>query len=391
MGFHDVFFSRHIMSTSRHSSPPNGVPKRSSWPAPTVLSLAAAAGYLLAVATTPAPTQRVAPRGSPTPVASSVPPASLADPGSTRSTTQRNVSSLRAIDSSLEHTLTGSDLVSGERTVPTSVPKPDPSMASVPPPLSSDAAMSCPYGMVLVEGEYCPAVSHRCLDYLSVERDRCAEYAEGHQCFGTPVPMRFCIDQFEYPNVRGVKPDVAVTYREAEAKCEAQGKRLCTAREWTLACEGPERLPYPTGRLRDENACNYDRAYRFPNNDRYANPRTRAAEIKRLDQSVASGELSECKSAYGVHDMTGNVDEWVYNETGSVNSRPYVSGLKGGYWGPVRNRCRPMTLDHNEWHSGYQIGFRCCATGQDQSPAIAQPGVEPRAEADPDVLAAISG
>ena len=32
-----------------------------------------------------------------------------------------------------------------------------------------------------------------------------------------------------------------------------------------------------------------------------------------------------------------------------------------GYWGPVRNRCRPMTTDHNMWHSGYQIGFRCCA------------------------------
>jgi hypothetical protein len=58
--------------------------------------------------------------------------------------------------------------------------------------------------------------------------------------------------------------------------------------------------------------------------------------------------------------MAGNVDEWVVNERGSTTTTPYISGLKGGYWGPVRNRCRPMTTDHNQWHSGYQIGFRCC-------------------------------
>jgi len=55
------------------------------------------------------------------------------------------------------------------------------------------------------------------------------------------------------------------------------------------------------------------------------------------------------------------VDEWVINEEGSFDGPEYDSGLKGGYWGPVRNRCRPMTTDHNHWHRGYQIGFRCCS------------------------------
>jgi hypothetical protein len=55
--------------------------------------------------------------------------------------------------------------------------------------------------------------------------------------------------------------------------------------------------------------------------------------------------------------MTGNVDEWVVNESG----QPYKSGLKGGYWGPVRDRCRPMTTVHAEGFSFYQIGFRCCS------------------------------
>jgi formylglycine-generating enzyme required for sulfatase activity len=65
-------------------------------------------------------------------------------------------------------------------------------------------------------------------------------------------------------------------------------------------------------------------------------------------------------SSFGVFDMTGNVDEWVLYEKGSSNHPPYKSGLKGGYWGPVRNRCRPITATHNPWHTGYQIGLRCC-------------------------------
>jgi formylglycine-generating enzyme len=302
-----------------------------------------------------------------------------ADAWGPRRSAQANVSSLKAVQHTKLSQLEG-DLQSvpnGVQAAPLEIPDPDPEIASTPPPLASDGSETCPHGMVLIEGEYCPSVAHRCLDYLSVERDRCAEYAEGHRCFGKPVTMRFCIDRFEYPNVSGIKPMVAVSYRAAEQKCVEQGKRLCTANEWTLACEGPERLPYPTGRRRDENTCNYDKAYRFPDNNAYANPRTREAEIKRLDQRVASGEMAECVSAYGVHDMTGNVDEWVFNQQGAAGTRPYLSGLKGGYWGPVRNRCRPMTVDHNEWHSGYQIGFRCCAEEQDQSSdAEAGPGAE---------------
>ena len=40
--------------------------------------------------------------------------------------------------------------------------------------------------------------------------------------------------------------------------------------------------------------------------------------------------------------------------------RPYVSGLKGGYWGPVKTRCRPMTTVHDPNFHYYQVGFRCC-------------------------------
>jgi formylglycine-generating enzyme len=228
-------------------------------------------------------------------------------------------------------------------------------------PLSA-AASSCPDGMVEVQGEYCPALAQFCTRFIDQpERDRCAEFKPGSRCYGATVPMHFCIDRYEYPNRAGATPVVATTWEDAAAQCKSEGKRLCRDTEWTLACEGEDRNPYPYGNTRDATACNIDKLYILPDNNAYANPATRDAEIARLDQRELSGSRDRCVSQYGVYDMTGNVDEWVINEGGNAVDKPFLSGLKGGYWGPVRNRCRPMTVDHNMWHSGYQIGFRCCS------------------------------
>ena len=63
-------------------------------------------------------------------------------------------------------------------------------------------------------------------------------------------------------------------------------------------------------------------------------------------------------SPFGVHDMTGNVDEWVVNERG----KPYQSALKGGYWSWVRGRCRPSTDGHAEDFGTTRSGFAAAAT-----------------------------
>jgi formylglycine-generating enzyme required for sulfatase activity len=56
--------------------------------------------------------------------------------------------------------------------------------------------------------------------------------------------------------------------------------------------------------------------------------------------------------------MTGNVDEWTRTSNALAERQ---SVMKGGYWGPVRTRCRPATRAHDELHTFYQQGFRCCA------------------------------
>jgi hypothetical protein len=238
---------------------------------------------------------------------------------------------------------------------------------------------NCPNDMVEVEGDYCQVVEQICEDFISEKRDRCARYKNRVRCLGKTKSLHFCVDKYEYPNEVGQKPTVAVSFDDAAELCAAEGKRLCTAEEWTQACEGPEHLPYTYGFERNSEACNHDKPYIFPDDFAYQNPETRAAEVARVSQSEPSGSRPLCVSSYGVFDMTGNVDEWVLNESGSTTGPEFQSGLKGGYWGPVRNRCRPMTTDHNHWHHGYQIGFRCCkAPGLPTQPQELKPPTMPR-------------
>jgi sulfatase modifying factor 1 len=222
---------------------------------------------------------------------------------------------------------------------------------------------SCPPDMVEVEGDYCPLVQQKCLRWVDHwTKLQCAEFEKNPQstCALKTQHKHFCIDRYEWPNQLGATPTFMASWNEAKASCEAAGKRLCGDTEWTLACEGPQRQPYPygDGYERDAEACNIDKPYVWPHADRIFNARTEDDELSRLDQREPSGSRPACVSPYGVHDMVGNVDEWVVNV--SQFGHPHESALKGGYWGPVRTRCRPMTTEHPETFRYYQTGFRCC-------------------------------
>lgn len=229
--------------------------------------------------------------------------------------------------------------------------------ASVVVTLASDTS-ACPSDMVEVEGDYCPEVEQRCLEWLDTDQTpeanrgmgplRCKRFEFPSKCLSkNRVHMHFCVDIYEWPNMKGALPPIGMTYWEAKALCEAVGKRLLTTREATLACEGPELKPYPYGYERDATACNIDKPS--------ADPETPRALWPSVYRAVPAGSMERCVSDYGVHDIVANVDEWVTNETG----KPFVSALHGGYWGPVRTRCRPKTWVHGPSFSFYQIGFRC--------------------------------
>ena len=227
-----------------------------------------------------------------------------------------------------------------------------------PPPMPS----ACPADMELVDGEFCPSLPYDCLRPTGAVG--CAEYARGRTCREPTDHRRFCVDRFEWPNKIGENPRVWVDWIEAKALCKSAGKRLCRRSEWMLACEGPKRLPFPWGFVRQPSPCNVDRPALGFDVGAMVHDDTREGELARLWQADRIGSHPDCVSAYGAYDMAGNVDEWTDNEADDPGTK-YVSTLNGGYWGPVRNTCRLVTKSHGPTFQFYQVGFRCCGDTED--------------------------
>ena len=203
--------------------------------------------------------------------------------------------------------------------------------------------------MVFVSGEYCTEVRQDCAtweDPPSTPLARCAEYSPS-RCVGERVPKRFCIDRDEYVPPGQALPLGDVSWSQARAICQGIGKRLCRETEWEFACEGENMFAYPTGPARDASVCNFDRGD-------LVDAKTR----KLRDQREPPGALDRCLSPFGVRSMSGNVDEWVWRDR---TPGPWRSALKGGWWMPGRDRCRPATTAHGENFRQLQTGLRCCA------------------------------
>lgn len=246
-------------------------------------------------------------------------------------------------------------------------------------PESPIDAQDCPAGMIRVQGEFLlDSRGKEDSDEIQLaQNEACAHWkTEDHGVNGlcdrfdperwknisAKFPrktLRFCIDRYEYPGVYGEFPLVVTTFDESEARCARENKRLCTESEWTLSCEGEEGLPYPYGYERDPSRCNIDVFGPGPGTDTFR-PRTTELTAQGIDLSWRgrrSGESPKCRSPYGVEDLTGNVDEW----TRTVRRFGYKMIMKGGHWGPARQRCRPQTRGHGPYYVRYDQGFRCCA------------------------------
>ncbi len=225
---------------------------------------------------------------------------------------------------------------------------------------------ACPEDMVLIDGDYCTELELKCLSSHYAPQNKktiCHEFASPSKCVGDKVHKRYCIDRYEYPNKKGERPEVMNNFPQAQHKCAALGKRVCTETEWTMACEGPSYKPYPYGYVRDPKKCRGDRPYRFPSVERTVSKdkAVAAAETERLWDGTVSGSQPECVSDYGVYDMPGNADELASSETSAPRSE-FDNVTTGGPWlDGVRNQCRPKIYQHNEGFAYYYLSFRCCS------------------------------
>jgi hypothetical protein len=218
-------------------------------------------------------------------------------------------------------------------------------------------AAACAEGMVLVQGNYCPQVQHHCqtwLDDPKLPYARCGAYDRAVECLTSRRHLEFCIDRYEHTDPGQTLPKNHMSFATGSALCHQLGKRLCTEDEWNFACEGEEMRPYPYG-FKREPKCNQDRKDLYEIRLVDGQPR----QVLK-DQREAADQRPECVSPFGVYNLAGNLDESVLREEARLQS-PYRNALKGGWWMPARNRCRPATTAHDDDYQGAQVGVRCCA------------------------------
>jgi formylglycine-generating enzyme required for sulfatase activity len=178
------------------------------------------------------------------------------------------------------------------------------------------------------------------------EHFRCARYKEPAVCKGKRVHKRFCIDEKERTEPGSDIPRNHMSWTSATNLCKADGARLCMTSEWQFACEGEEMRPYPYGWERDSSACNVDIMHGL-------------GKVGRLvDHRTPASAHPHCKSAFGVHDMAGNVDEWATVDGAPAGSREV---MKGSWWLPGRHACRSFQGGHGAFYGGTESGARCCA------------------------------
>ncbi|MBI4703307.1 MAG: SUMF1/EgtB/PvdO family nonheme iron enzyme, partial [Deltaproteobacteria bacterium] len=163
----------------------------------------------------------------------------------------------------------------------------------------------------------------------------------------------------------GVLPQGYVSGREAAAACSAAGKRLCTAREWEMACRGPRQTTFPYGATRIPKACNDDGRKLHPvaeASERLGLPAGRmwyeglqSPLINQLRSTLRrTGERAGCTNDFGTYDMVGNLHEWIDDPSGTFRGGYYLDTSRNG------DGCDYATSAHSFGYHDYSTGFRCC-------------------------------
>lgn len=172
-----------------------------------------------------------------------------------------------------------------------------------------------------------------------------------------PVASFFCADIYEASRLdasatsagsddsialsrKGVLPWQVESNARADQACRAAGKRLCTAAEWLLACEGPDATVYSYGDPYQKTTCNGIDAFGDPDLWQF--------------KLMPTGSFVGCTNEWGVFDINGNL--WEHVAAGSDKT------VRGGAYNCGDSR----TFHRCDYVPGWvpaARGFRCCADG----------------------------
>jgi len=145
----------------------------------------------------------------------------------------------------------------------------------------------------------------------------------------------YLIDAFEFPNALNGTPTTKVTWTQADKECKDVGKRLCSAEEWEKACKGPLNNIYAYGDTFDPTFCG-----------------------EGIMSEYQSGQYLECRSGWGVFDLSGGMKEWTGTPAKDAANRRIV---KGGLLTSAEKGARcAYSTDDSEGYSHGTLAFRCC-------------------------------
>lgn len=141
----------------------------------------------------------------------------------------------------------------------------------------------------------------------------------------------------------GVLPWNNVTYDVAESACAASGKRLCTAEEWVIACQGVSTTTFPYGNSYQPLFCN-------------------GVDLNK-NAPAPTGSLAQCVGgSAGLFDMSGNLREWTNDPISTVNGKTIYVMRGGAYHTPELGLSCSFALSHAVEDVILPAnGFRCCS------------------------------
>ncbi len=248
--------------------------------------------------------------------------------------------------------------------------------------------MSVRFVLLAVVGAGCRAPDGSAVREAATARDSAGDSATGDSATGDPgdgCPREmaavggFCIDRweagladwspYEVPTVgvavsaEGAVPQGYIDADVAAAACAAAGKRLCTSVEWVAACSGDGARTFPYGDVYDPAACNTEYAGDHPVCDYFGTCDgvwdTAHMNDPGINQQpgteAAAGAFGGCVTLEGVHDLHGNLHEWVADADGSFRGGFYADASING------QGCGYVTTAHDRAYHDYSTGFRCCA------------------------------
>lgn len=243
----------------------------------------------------------------------------------------------------------------------------------------------CPAEMVDVEGRFCidrfessladergrtlspyyhPTLAQTRSSYRLWQRKRLTVGSQRARLIPVPEPPEW---QLAEPfravarSVEGAVPSGYLSGKVAAQACEAAGKRLCTVDEWQLACGGDRRRRYPYGDEYVEGLCNvhsHVHPARRLHDDAsmgHLDPRLNQVADEGRPLLRKTGETTTCVSRWGtdgIHDMVGNLDEWVDDPSGRF--------LGGFYSRDTKSGCDASVSAHAYSYFDYSLGTRCC-------------------------------